>query len=399
MQRLNAKAIIILSVSHVLVDLTGTALPALLPFLKSALALNYTQVGAVIMTANLTSSIIQPCFGYLSDRMEFKWLLSASIAAIYVGFSLIGFAPSYLVLLLFVVVSGVGVAFYHPEAFKMMHYLSGLGKATGMGFFQVGGNLGMAFGPLFMTFAVQIAGLRGTMLFLIVGLPMVGVLLVSLKHLALSVRNGKGAEQGRDASASDTQRRGAWTSMSLLIAAVTLRSTAHMGLITFVPFYYISVLKGDALTAGKLVFVFLLGGALGTMLGAIIADRIGHKRYFCFSLACSVPLLLSFLYTAGMWVFLLLFITGAVLISSFSVTVVMGQTILRDRLGMASGLMLGFVIGVGGVGAGLLGVMADVWGILWVIRLIAFMPAVALLPALIMRYPGKVAPKLIPKPA
>ena len=374
-----------------LVDLTGTALPALLPFLKSALALNYTQVGAVIMTANLTSSIIQPCFGYLSDRAELKWLLPASTALVYLGFSVVGLAPSYPVLLLFVVFSGIGVAFYHPEAFKMMHYLSGVRKATGVGFFQVGGNLGLAFGPLFMTYAVQMAGLSGTLLFLIIGLPMVGILALSLKRLALGVQNGKGTDQGRTMGSRDEGRKGAWISMSLLITAVTLRSTAHMGLITFVPFYYISVLKGDALTAGKLVFAFLLGGALGTMIGAIIADRIGHKRYFCLSLACSVPLLFLFLYTGGIWVFVLLFAIGAVLISSFSVTVVMGQAILHDRLGMASGLMLGFVIGVGGVGAGLLGVMADAWGILGVIKLIVLMPALALLPALIMRYPARTA--------
>ncbi len=375
-----------------MVDLTGTALPALLPFLKAALALNYTQVGAVIMISNLTSSIIQPCFGYLSDRAELKWLLPAATAVVFLGFSLIGLAPSYPVLLLFVVVSGVGIAFYHPEAFKMMHHLSGVRKATGVGFFQVGGNVGLALGPLFMTYAVEIADLRGTLLFLVAGIPMVAILAFSLKHLAVITRGGEGADQG----GHGTGRRGeaaksAWTSMSLLITAVTLRSIAHMGLITFVPFYYISVLKGDALAAGKLVFAFLAGGAVGTLLGAMIADRIGHKLYFCLSLAGSVPLLFLFLYAGGAWVFVLLFLIGAVLISSFSVTVVMGQAILRDRLGMASGLMLGFVIGVGGVGAGLLGVMADAWGILWVIRLIAFMPLVGLVPALIMRYPARTA--------
>jgi FSR family fosmidomycin resistance protein-like MFS transporter len=239
-----------------------------------------------------------------------------------------------------------------------------------------------------MTFAVQIAGLHGTLLFLAAGLPMVAILAMSLKQLRSDVQRGKGTEQSRiESSARD--RKGVWKSMVLLITAVTLRSTAHMGLITFVPFYYISVLHGDALTAGKLVFAFLLGGALGTMVGAIIADKIGHKRYFCLSLALSVPLLFLFLYAAGVWVFVLLFIVGAVLISSFSVTVAMGQTILSDRLGMASGLMLGFVIGVGGVGAGLLGILADVWGILWVIRLTALMPAAALLPALIMKHPAK----------
>ena len=385
---MNAKAIIILSVSHVLVDMTGTALPALLPFLKSALSLNYTQVGAVIMTANLTASIIQPCFGYISDRAELKWLLPVSTAVVFIGFSLIGLAPSYVVLLLTVAASGAGVAFYHPEAFKMMHYLSGVRKATGIGFFQVGGNLGLALGPLFMTYGVQMAGLHGTLLFLIVSLPMVGILALSLKHLALGVQGGKGAQEAQNGAPQREQTKGAWTSMALLITAVTLRSTAHMGLITFVPFYYISVLNGDALTAGKLVFAFLMGGALGTLVGAMIADRIGHKYYFCLSLACSVPLLLLFLYVSGPWIFVVLFMVGAVLVSSFSVTIAMGQKILRDRLGMASGLMLGFVIGVGGVGAGLLGLIADTWGILTVIGLIVPMPGIALLPALLMRDPA-----------
>jgi FSR family fosmidomycin resistance protein-like MFS transporter len=236
-----------------------------------------------------------------------------------------------------------------------------------------------------------VAGLHGTLLFLIVGLPMVGILVLSLKQLALGVQNGKSTQQGQTTSRQEGQTKGAWISMSLLIAAVTLRSTAHMGLITFVPFYYISVLQGDALTAGKLVFAFLMGGALGTMVGAMIADRIGHKLYFILSLAFSVPLLFLFLHVSGPWVFVVLFIVGAVLISSFSVTIVMGQAILRDRLGMASGLMLGFVIGVGGVGAGLLGIVADSWGIITVIRLIVIMPAVALLPILLMREPAKAA--------
>jgi MFS transporter, FSR family, fosmidomycin resistance protein len=388
---LNAKAIVILGLSHVLIDLTATALPALLPFLKDALSLNYTQVGAVIMAANLISSIIQPCFGYVSDRVELKWLLPVATAVTYAGFSMIGLAHSYLVLLVWVVVSNTGVAFYHPEGFKKMHYLSGVHKATGMGFFQVGGNLGLAFGPLFIIYAVQIAGLRGTLLFLVIGLPLVGVLFLLMKQLDLGVQRGKSAMADHREGSPIRRGERPWISMSLLVIAVTLRSIAHMGLITFAPFYYISVLQGDALTAGKLVFAFLLGGALGTLVGAMIADRIGHKLYFLLSLAFSVPLLLLFLYMSGPWVFVVLFIIGAVLISSFSVTVVMGQTILSDRLGMASGLMLGFVIGVGGVGAGLLGIVADSWGIITVIKLIVLMPAVALLPTLLMRDPVKMA--------
>jgi MFS transporter, FSR family, fosmidomycin resistance protein len=337
------------------------------------------------MTANLTSSVIQPCSGYVSDRARFKWLLPASTALVFMGFALIGFAPSYAVLLVFVVASGIAFSFYHPECLKIVHHVSGVRKATGMGYFQVGGNVGMALGPLFMTYAVQVAGMHGTALALVFGLPVAGLLAFSQKRLTLSIEKEERGAQDQAGSRPAALIKGAWTAMTLLIAAMTLRSITHMGLITFVPFYYISVLNGDALTAGKLVFAFLLGGAIGTVFGAIIADRVGHKRFFCLSLVFSVPFLLSLFYAEGVWLFVLIFMVGAVLVSSFSVTIVMGQALLPHRLGVASGLMLGFVIGVGGIGAGLLGIVADTWGILWVMRLIALMPAAALVPALAMR--------------
>jgi FSR family fosmidomycin resistance protein-like MFS transporter len=156
-----------------------------------------------------------------------------------------------------------------------------------------------------------------------------------------------------------------------------------------VPFYYIHFLNGDAITAGRLVFVFLMGGAVGTLIGAPIADRMGHKYYFCLSMILSVPLLFLFLQGRGSWVFIILFLVGFLLISSFSVTIVMGQMILKNRLGMASGLTMGFVIGMGGIGAGLLGIVADSWGVMTVLKLIAYMPAVGFVPALMISYDFK----------
>ena len=384
---MNLKIILILSLSHLSIDLTGAALPAMMPFLKNALQLSYTAVGTVIMTFSLTSSIIQPCFGYISDRIEVKWLLPLSTILTYIGFSFIGLAPSFIVLLVLVVIDGMGVASYHPEGMKMMHYFTGERKATGMSFFQVGGNLGLALGPLLITYAIKLAGLSGSLLFLIVGLPILGVLLLFLKKLTLPIKSEKGDLRTREVDSHSVKGDSGWSSMSLLIFAVAMRSWAHMGLMTFIPFYYINVLEGDAFAAGRLLFVFLMGGVVGTMIGAIIADRIGHKYYFSLSMILSVPLLFLLLYASGIWVFIILFLIGLVLISSFSVTIVMGQTILRNQLGMASGLMMGFVIGVGGLGAGFLGIVADAWGVLAVIKLITVMPAIGFIPALMIPSP------------
>ncbi len=386
---MNLKIILILSLSHLITDLTGSALPAMMPFVKNTLHLSYTAVGAVIMVSNMTSSIIQPLFGYLSDKMEMKWLLPVSVILTYIGFSFLGLSSSFAVLLILVIVNGFGIAIYHPEGTKIMHYFTGSRMATGMSFFQVGGNLGMALGPLFVTYAIAWVGLSGTLSYLLLGIPMLMILLLFSKELALPVKGEKSDLREKKESSPSMAANKGWISMSLLVFAVSIRSWAHMGLITFVPFYYIHVLKGDAITGGRLVFVFLMGGVVGTLIGAAIADRIGHKLYFCLSMLFSVPLLFLFLEVRGIWVFIILFLVGLLLISSFSVTIVMGQRILRNRLGMASGLTVGFVIGMGGVGAGLLGMVADSWGVMTVLKLIAYMPAVGFIPALLIPYDFK----------
>lgn len=387
--KINLKILAILSISHLCIDITGSALPAIMPFLKSALNLNYTEIGAVIMISNVTSSIIQPCFGYVSDRVEIKWLLPISVILTYSGFSLIGLAPSYGILLVFVFLNGLGVAVYHPESFKITHYFTGTRKATGMSLFQAGGSFGMALGPLLVTYAMQLANLPGTLIFIVPGIAILFVVMVFHSQLILPLKSEKKAKGKEFAASPSDQRERRWLSMTLLVLAVSFRSWAHMGLMTFAPFYYINLLHGDPIAAGRLVFAFLMGGALGTLAGGVLADRVGHKRFFGLSMLISIPLLLVFLQASGMWVFIVIFLIGFVLISSFSVTVVMGQRILHNRLGMASGLMLGFVIGMGGIGAGFLGRVADTWGILFVLKLITIMPAFGLIPLLMIPYPAK----------
>ena len=383
---MDLKIILILSLSHLFIDVTGSALPAMMPFLKNTLHLSYTAVGTVIMVSNMTSSVIQPLFGYLSDKMEMKWLLPISAILTYIGFSFLGLSSSFIVLLVLVIINGLGIAVYHPESTKIMHFFTGSRMATGMSFFQVGGNLGMALGPLFVTYAIALADLSGTLYYLLLGIPVLAILLLFSRELNLPAKREKSGLREKQGDSPPAGEHRGWGSMLLLVTAVSLRSWAHMGLITFVPFYYIHVLGGDAITAGRLVFVFLMGGAAGTLIGAAIADRIGHKYYFCLSMILSVPLLFLFLEVSGIWVFIILFLIGLVLISSFSVTIVMGQRILRNRLGMASGLTMGFVIGMGGIGAGLLGIVADSWGVMTVLKLIVYMPAVGFIPALMISY-------------
>jgi FSR family fosmidomycin resistance protein-like MFS transporter len=176
----------------------------------------------------------------------------------------------------------------------------------------------------------------------------------------------------------------------VLVSFVIVRSWIQMGLVAYIPFYYIDYLKGDPLYAGKLTSVYLMAGALGTLLGAPLADRWGHKKFLSASILLTFPLLLLF-YLSGNDVitFLSLGISGMALISTFSPSVVMAQILLPQHLGMAAGLMVGFAVGTGGIGVTLLGTIADIWGVPMAMKTILAMPLIAFGISLLVKYPPK----------
>jgi FSR family fosmidomycin resistance protein-like MFS transporter len=177
--------------------------------------------------------------------------------------------------------------------------------------------------------------------------------------------------------------------MSLVLGMIMLRSWTHMGLITFIPFYYISHMKGDPMTAGHLLFAFLAAGTAGTFIGGPLADRFGHKRIILFSLGLSCPLFVLFLLSSGVWSFIWLTLAGLILIFSFSVSMVMGQSFMPQNVGLASGLILGLSFGMGGLGAAVLGLFADLWGVPTTLWIISFIPVGAFLLAALIPYPWK----------
>jgi FSR family fosmidomycin resistance protein-like MFS transporter len=168
-----------------------------------------------------------------------------------------------------------------------------------------------------------------------------------------------------------------------------MRSWIQAGLITFIPFYYINYLKGEAIYAGKLVFIFLASGAVGVLFGGPLADRWGHKNFFLITMGISFPLVLGFLKLSGWPVIVILGLCGLVLYSTFSVSIVMAQAMLPQNLGVASGLMVGFAIGTGGIGVTILGYLADLWGVPFALETIALMPIIGFLIALFIPYPPK----------
>jgi FSR family fosmidomycin resistance protein-like MFS transporter len=382
--KLNKKALAILSAGHLVTDLNQGALPVLLPFFKEALNLSYTMSGVIVLSSNLTSSIIQPAFGHLSDRRPIGWFLPLAPFIACLGISVTGFVSHYSLLLLCVILTGIGVAIFHPEGFKTAYYFTGDKKATGMSIFAVGGNLGIALGPMVAITLVTFFGLKGTMGLIVPGI-LIAILLLSKTSLLSTTVESAHKEATKELRRPLTKNQK--MSFSLLIVIATLRAWTHFGMATYIPFYYINYLKGNPLYAGKLVSTFLLAGALGTLLGAPIADRWGYKRFLLITLALSSPLLLLFYYSSGFMTFIFLGISGMVLISTFALTTVMGQTLLPQHLGMASGMMVGFTMSAGGLGVTLLGMIADAWGVPMAMKSIFALPFIAFILGLLVKYP------------
>ena len=383
---MNKKALAILSAAHLVTDLNQGALPALLPFFKETLHLSYTLAGLVMLFGNLTSSVIQPAFGYLSDRRPIGWFLPLAPLIASLGMALTGLIPNFYLLLIFVIVSGFGVASFHPEGFKTAHFFTGEKKATGMSIFSVGGNLGLALGPIWALTLVTLFDLKGTAGMVFPGILISAILLVSISWLTTPVHSA--FIQTKEVGKKPILRKER-ISLILLVSVVISRSWTQFGLVTYIPFYYINYLKGDPIYAGKLVSTFMMAGVLGTLVGAPIADQWGHKKFLSMTMLLSVPLFLVFYNTGGWIAFVVLGLAGMALISTFSVTVVMAQALLPQRLGVASGLMVGFAIGTGGIGVTLLGMIADHFGVPIALKLIFFLPLIGFGLSLLIKYPPK----------
>lgn len=373
----------LLAFSHIVVDLSSGALPVLLPFLKAAFDLTYTQVGVIVLFQNITSSVIQPAFGYVADRLSLPWLIPAGILLSGLGVGLTGLVGSYYQLLAIVVVTGLGLAIFHPQGSKSAHFVSAkTRRGQSMAIFSVGGNLGHALGTVIMAALLTLPGVITNTPWL--GLP--GLLTAALVWLNLprvSPPPPAGAAGQKGGAAAPLP----YLLVALLVVFIFVRSTIHAGLSTFIPLYYVDYLGGSPVYAGYLLSVFLMAGVAGTYVGGTLSDKYGRKTLIIGSTLIGWPLLALFQFTSGMATLVLVGVTGFVLIASFSPLLVLSQEMMPGREAMAAGLTIGFSIGVGGVGVTALGYFADHFGVPAVFTVIALLPAASL--ALASFFPGR----------
>jgi len=361
--------ILLMFLGHIWVDASQGILPVVLPKLKEALDLNYFEVGLVVTVLNLTSSVIQPVFGYISDRIRTGWFVPVGILWTACMMGLLGWAPNYMNVVLLVGLAGLGTAAFHPRAMMVVYHVSGSRKGFGTGVFSTGGNIGFALGPMVGSLLVLGFGLHAT-----IGLVGPGALLaLTIFFWPGDFLQREAPEKGKPASSGEALHDLLWGSLILTCLIVTLRSWVYISFITYLPMYLME--QGLPLKTGSLMLtVFLAGGAAAGLYGGHLSDRVGRRRVIIVSMLL-YPIFMSLLIlSSGPVLWVLAAASGAALLASFSVTIVLAQEILPGNLGLASGLILGLGFGMGGLGAAVSGWMADMVGLYTMVWILALVP-------------------------
>lgn len=372
---IDKRAMLLLSSGHLATDFANGALPALIPYFKDRFHLSYTLAALLMLASAASSSVIQPLFGLWSDRHGALWLLPSGVLLAGAGIAAAADAPSYGLVFALVVVSGLGVAAYHPEGSKFAAYASGRRRASGMSAFSIGGNLGYAFGPIAAGAAVAAFGLRGGWL-LVVPCALIAVALVA--------RHGYLASFAPDReTARRTAGEDAPGALVLLLGVIAFRSCAWFGLITFIPLWEVSL--GHSKSHGNhLLALMLLAGGIGTIVAGPAADRFGRKLVLMVSLVATPFLIAAFIQLGGLVGAICLAFVGVCVIGTFGVTMVMSQEYLPTRIGMASGLSVGMSVGLGGIAAVALGAVADAVDLRAAMWVAAAAPVVAIALAVLL---------------
>ncbi|HZY65964.1 MAG TPA: MFS transporter, partial [Rubrobacteraceae bacterium] len=339
-KNVDRRAMSALSAGHLFTDMNQGAVAALLPFLISDRGLSLAAAGALLTAATLSSSIVQPLFGIFSDNRPLPALVPLGLLLAGAGIALVGVAPTYPLILLSVVLSGVGVAAFHPEAARFANYVSGSRRARGMSFFSVGGNAGFALGPILTTPLVLWFGLPGTLFLALPATLMAAVLFFEMPRMMgfKPAVSGNGTEE-------PTAEPEHWGPFALMVAVVTVRSFVYFGLVAFVATYYSKVLGTTPALGNTALAVMLAAGTVGTLAMGPLADRFGRKVVLGVSMFLLPFLIFGFTLAGPLSGMVLLALIGAATIGTFGVTVVMGQEYLPGRIGLAAGITMGFSIG------------------------------------------------------
>jgi FSR family fosmidomycin resistance protein-like MFS transporter len=370
-----------ISVCHMLNDVIQSLIMAIYPMLKENLAINFHQIGLITFTFQFTASVLQPVVGYFTDRYPTPYSLVIGMGSSLVGLILIAFATSYLFVLAAAALIGMGSSVFHPESSRVARLASGGRHGLAQSVFQVGGNFGTALGPLFAAFIVLPYGQHTIIWFSLVAL--IGMVLLAIIGTwygkTLKLKRVSMAEE-REAMAKATHGKVA-RSIAILMALTFSKHFYLVSITSFYIFYLIHTFGISVQNAQLHLFLFLAAVAAGTVIGGPIGDRIGSRRVIWWSILGVLPFTLALPYVGLFWSAVLSVIIGLILASAFPAILVYAQALIPGRVGMVAGLFFGLAFGIAGIGAAVLGWLADVTSIEFVYHICAFLPAIGLLAA------------------
>jgi len=370
-----------ISFCHLLNDMISSLLPAIYPLLKDAYHLDFAEVGLITLTYQCTASLLQPLVGLHTDRRPMPYSLPAGMVFTLLGLIILALAHSFSTILFAAALVGTGASVFHPESSRVARMASGGQHGLAQSLFQLGGNAGLAIGPLLAALIVLPRGQSAVAWFsLAVLLAIVLLTWVSrwTKRHMLSLRSSPAAHKEQHAPVSGKR---VVTSIIILLALLFSKYFYLASITSYYTFYLIGKFHVSVRSAQIHLFVFLGAVALGTIAGGPIGDRIGRKRVIWCSILGVLPFTLALPYANLFWTEILSVVIGLILASAFPAIVVYGQELVPGRVGMISGLFFGFAFGMAGLGAAILGELADLTSIRFVYLVCSVLPAVGLLAA------------------
>ncbi|MFN7994052.1 MAG: MFS transporter [Bryobacteraceae bacterium] len=369
------------SFCHLLNDMLQSVIPSVYPLLKTTYHLNFSQIGFITLTIQMTASLLQPFVGIYTDRRPTPYSLPVGMTFTLAGLLLLAMAPSYAAILLAVALVGMGSSVFHPESSRVARMASGGQHGLAQSLFQVGGNAGSSLGPLLAALIVLPGGQRTIAGFSLAALLAI-IVLTRIGHWYKSqVANTSRSRATIQTKGPQLSSRRIAAAIAVLIALVFSKYFYLASLSSYYIFFLMSRFHLPVRSAQLHLFLFLGAVAAGTIIGGPVGDRIGRKYVIWCSILGVLPFTLMLPYANLFWTSVLTVIIGIVLASAFAAIIVYAQDLVPGKVGTISGLFFGLAFGMAGIGAALLGKLADATSITFVYRVCSFLPAIGVLTA------------------
>ena len=375
-----------LSAAHLLNDLISSMIPAMYPLLKEAYRLDFTQVGLITLAFQVTSSLLQPLLGYVTDQRPWPYAMVAGMAATLSGLVGLASAGNYAMVLVSAALVGLGSAVFHPEATRMARHAAAGQQGFAQGIFQIGGHAGYAIGPLLAAMLVVPRGQTSIAWVSVVALAAM-LLMAWIGARYAEMRSSQAKMKARAPNTTEPVlpgRRVVWA-MAILIILLLSKHAYTAAFTSYYTFYLIERFGVTVQVSQIMLFLYLVVGALGVMIGGMIGDRFGRQRVIWISILGTLPFALLLPFADLFWTGVLSVVISLIMASAFASILIYAIDLVPHRVGLVGGLFYGLAFGLGGLSAAGLGLLADQIGIVQVFKLCAGLPALGLLTFLLPR--------------